>query len=995
MWIAGPVQPNGKTGAMQLSRLIAASEAQRVQGPAAVQIAGLTADSREVEPGFLFAALPGSKTDGARFVPAAIAKGAVAVLAGPDAQFDVPTEVAVVRAAEPRRALSLMAAALHGPQPATIVAVTGTNGKTSIAEFTRQIFAACGRKAASLGTIGVVKPDGAVYGSLTTPDPVTLHKTLAELAVEGVTHVALEASSHGLDQFRLDGVKLTAAAFNNLGRDHLDYHPTMEAYLAAKLRLFRALMQPAQTVVVNADGPAASEAAAAARARSLNVIETGNAGATIKLVRAERIGFGQKLRIAHAGVTYDIDLGLIGDYQAGNALVAAGLAIAAGEDPARAIRAIGSLKGVSGRLEVVAETKGATVVVDYAHKPEALEAAITALRPFAKRLVCAFGCGGDRDKGKRPIMGAIAARMCDAVIITDDNPRTEEPAIIRQEIMGGVAGTAPLGDVREIGDRAAAIRTGIAMLAAGDVLLVAGKGHETGQIVGNKTLPFSDQQEVLKAIREEGHGASPPVSGAASPLWSWDELIAASGGQADGMPPDPITGFSIDTRSIAPGEVFVALKDQRDGHEFVGAAFERGAAAALVSATYARKPGDGALLRIREADDGPLGALRRIGAAARARLAAHARVIAITGSAGKTGTTAMMRAALSSAGKTHAPEKSFNNHWGVPLTLARMPRDARFAVFEIGMNHANEIRPLVKLVRPHVAIIVNVLPVHVGNFADGMIGVAKAKGEILEGLEPGGVAVLPRDNPHFPLLDQAAKAQSAKVVTFGVSVDAKVRAQHMRNSPAGSDVTLPDGTRYRLNIPGEHIAINSLAVVAALRELGVSLDATLAIQSVTATAGRGGQRRCLLKAPDGRGLDDILLIDESYNANPASMRAALAVLGRTTYGPAGRRIAVMGDMRELGDLGPELHKSLIDAIAPNKVDRVFACGPLMKGLFDLLPAERRGAWGERSTDLVAPLMAALQPGDVVMIKGSLGTNMAPIVKELDRRDADLRGDGKR
>ncbi len=974
---------------MQLSRLIAASEAQQVHGPAAVEIADLTADSREVKPGSLFAALAGSKTDGARFVPAALTKGAVAILAGLDTKLDVPADVAVVRATEPRRALSLMAAALYGPQPASIVAVTGTNGKTSIAEFTRQIFAACGRQAASLGTIGVVKPDGSVYGSLTTPDPVTLHKTLASLAAEGVTHVALEASSHGLDQFRLDGVRMTAAAFNNLGRDHLDYHSTMEAYLETKLRLFRELMQPGQTVVVNADGPASGDAAAAARARGLHVIDTGRAGATIKLVKAERAGFGQKLQVAHAGKTYDIDLVLIGDYQAGNALVAAGLAIAAGEDPARAIRAIGTLKGVSGRLEVVAETNGATIIVDYAHKPEALEAAIDALRPFAKRLVCAFGCGGDRDKGKRPIMGGIAARKADTVIVTDDNPRTEVPATIRAEIMRGASG----GDVREIGDRAAAIRAGIAMLGPGDVLLVAGKGHETGQIVGDKTLPFSDQEEVLKAIREAGGGRAPSVGGAASPLWSWDELITASGGRADGTPSGAITGFSIDTRSIAPGEVFVALRDQRDGHDFVSTAFERGAAAALVSESYARKAGDGVLLRVREFDDGPLGALRRIGAAARARLSREARVIAITGSAGKTGTTAMLRTALSSIAKTHAPEKSFNNHWGVPLTLARMPRDVRFAVIEIGMNHANEIRPLVTIVRPHVAVIVNVLPVHVGNFADGEVGVAKAKAEILEGLEPGGIAILPRDNPHFAFLAGAAEAEGAKALTFGRSVEADVHPQHVQSSATGSDVTLTDGTRYRLSIPGEHIAINSLAVVAGLIALGVSLDTISNLQSVAAAAGRGGQRRCRINVPDGRGLNDILLIDESYNANPASMRAALAVLGHTTHGPAARRIAVMGDMRELGDLGPQLHNSLIDAIAANKIDRVFACGPLMKGLFDLLPNELRGAWGQLSTDLIAPLTAALQPGDVVMVKGSLGTNMAPIVTELERRDAELRGDG--
>ncbi len=476
------------------------------------------------------------------------------------------------------------------------------------------------------------------------------------------------------------------------------------------------------------------------------------------------------------------------------------------------------------------------------------------------------------------------------------------------------------------------------------------------------------------------------------PLWTWVDLVRVSGGTVDGAPTRPITGFSIDTRSLVPGDAFVALKDQRDGHEFVTAAFARGAACALVDANYARKPGDGAL--IHGAD--PLQMLRRIGIAARARLKPSARVIAVTGSAGKTGTTAMLRAALATAGKTHAPEKSFNNHWGVPLTLARMPEDSDFGVFEIGMNHADEIRPLVKLVRPHLAIVTNVLPVHVGNFPDGETGVANAKAEIFEGLEAGCVAIIPRDGPHFELLEGKAEACGAKIVAFGHSSNADIYPKSLRVEPDQSTVELPSGPTYRLRTPGEHIALNSLAVVAVLQSLarnwGAKFDMDFALQAlqfITATPGRGAQRRYLIRAPGSVPLDDILLIDESYNANPASMRAALAVLVATAPAPGCRRIAVLGDMRELGELGPQLHQSLIDWIAPNKVDLVFACGPLMHGLFEQLPEARRGAWSEASTGLIAPLFNALRPGDVVMIKGSLGTNMAPIVNDFKVRDQRL------
>ena len=478
---------------MLLSTLIGAD----VTAPADagnLEIAGISADSRLVEPGYVFVAIAGTKADGARFIADAVAKGAAAVLVGTQAQV-ADVGVPVLRAEEPRRSLALMAARYFVAQPATVVAVTGTSGKTSVADFTRQIFASLGHQAASLGTIGVVKPDGSLYGSLTTPDPVSLHKILAKLAEEGVTHLALEASSHGLDQHRLDGVSIKAAAFTNLGRDHLDYHPTMEAYLAAKMRLFTEVLPEDGVAVLNADSAEGTEVAAAAQAGGRRVLTVGRAGEDLKLQRLVREGFAQRMSVGHEGRVYDVRLPLLGEYQASNALLAAGLAIATGESAGRVLPGLQGLHGVKGRLEIVGETQGGLAVVDYAHKPEALAAVLTALRPFATgKLICVVGCGGDRDKGKRPLMGAIAVEKSDIVIVTDDNPRSEKPAAIRAEILAGATGA------REIGDRAEAIRAGVAMLEHGDVLVVAGKGHETGQIVGDKVLPFSDHEELRKAL---------------------------------------------------------------------------------------------------------------------------------------------------------------------------------------------------------------------------------------------------------------------------------------------------------------------------------------------------------------------------------------------------------------------------------------------------------------------------------------------------------------
>src|SRR6201996_246973 len=463
----------------------------------AVEITGLAVDSRVVKPGELFFALAGSKTDGARFFDAAIARGAVAVASDhPPAHSGL---VPFVQTDNPRRALALAAARFYPRQPGTIAAVTGTSGKTSVAAFARQIWLSLGHASASIGTIGLVSPKRTIYGSLTTPDPIALHRQLAEIARDGVTHLALEASSHGPDQFRLDGVRVAAGGFTNLSRDHMDYHPDVAHYLAAKLRLFSDLVIDGGPAVISADHDVSQAVIDAARARKLRVMTVGakgdGAGEGIRLVGAEIDGLAQHLVLEHRGCPHKVRLPLVGEFQIENALVAAGLAIGTGSDPEPGFAALEHFEGAKGRLERVGEHNGAAIFVDYAHKPDALAKALQALRPYAKRkLVVVFGAGGDRDAGKRPLMGAIAADNADHIIITDDNPRSENPQMIRSAIL------AATKNAIEIGDRAEAIRTAIASLEPGDALLIAGKGHETGQIVGDVTLPFSDHEAVSAVL---------------------------------------------------------------------------------------------------------------------------------------------------------------------------------------------------------------------------------------------------------------------------------------------------------------------------------------------------------------------------------------------------------------------------------------------------------------------------------------------------------------
>ena len=461
------------------------------------EVAGLTADSRDVRSGFLFAALQGTQIDGRAYIGEAIDAGAVAILTQPGpSNEEIDADVAIITDPNPRQRYARMAARFYDPQPTTIAAVTGTNGKTSVVHFAQQIWASIGCQAAALGTLGVVGPKLQHEFKLTTPDPVALHRTLAELQRLGVEYVACEASSHGLSQYRLDGLKISAGAFTNLSRDHLDYHDTMETYRAAKLRLFEELLPADGAIVANVDAAEYAAIAKIADERSLRCITYGFKSGDLRCVSATPAKDGW--RIAHDvfGASFELDFPLYGRFQIANSLCAAGLVIASGIDPQAAISSLAHLKGVPGRMELATRLDtGAQVFIDYAHTPEALHTALDALRTHTSgRIVLVFGCGGDRDKGKRPEMGEVAATLADAVIVTDDNPRNEDAAVVRQDILSHCR------PAHEIGDRLEAIRAGVAMLQPDDALLVAGKGHETGQIVGPKTLPFNDLEAVRTSV---------------------------------------------------------------------------------------------------------------------------------------------------------------------------------------------------------------------------------------------------------------------------------------------------------------------------------------------------------------------------------------------------------------------------------------------------------------------------------------------------------------
>ncbi|MEX0759672.1 MAG: UDP-N-acetylmuramoyl-L-alanyl-D-glutamate--2,6-diaminopimelate ligase [Tistlia sp.] len=490
---------------MRLAELIDWETTVMSAAAARTEILGLTADSRRVEPGWLFAAIPGSRLDGRDYIDEAVARGASAVLAPAGTRLkDYGREVALIEDAEPRRALAHLAAGFHGEQPRVIAAVTGTNGKTSVASFARQLWELLGWPAASLGTHGQVPHRAHAPKALTTPAPVELSRCLAELKAAGFEHLALEASSHGLDQFRLDGLRLSAAAFTNLSRDHLDYHGSMAAYLAAKRRLFAELLPASGTAVLNADVPEYEALLALCRERGQRVLSYGRAGAELRLLDLTPESGRLVLRLSVFGKERSVALPVAGTFQAWNAMAALGLVLAdPAAAPCQATAALEQIGGVPGRVELVGHTPaGAAVYVDYAHTPGALETVLQAVRPHvAGRLFVVFGAGGDRAAAERPLMGEAAVANADLAIVTDDNPRSEPPAAIRAEILAAAPGAL------EIGDRRSAIEQAVGLLEAGDALVIAGKGHEAGQIVGDRVLPFDDRLVAGDAIAKLGAGA--------------------------------------------------------------------------------------------------------------------------------------------------------------------------------------------------------------------------------------------------------------------------------------------------------------------------------------------------------------------------------------------------------------------------------------------------------------------------------------------------------
>lgn len=978
-----------------------------------VEVVRVVADSRLVRPGDLFVAANGARHRGVDHVPAALQAGAVALV------VDAPVSLAqceawnvpVVRVSRARSAIGPLAAALwgHPSRRLQVIGVTGTNGKTTTAVLIAQLCNAAGGKAAAIGTLGTWTAEGVRPGQLTTPEPADLQQNLAQLCAEGFTHVAMEVSSHALDQGRVAGVHFAAAVWTNLSRDHLDYHGTVDHYAGAKARLFSEYGLAWSQCAVNSDDPQASGPWDRGQAQGWSMGGHPAAEHQVCDLRCDAKGLRFILRSADRA-DLQVAAPLIGRHNAENLTAALLACRMVGLDDAALTSACGHLKAPRGRLEPVANDRGALVVVDYAHTPDALEKVLGALRPLVApraRLLVVFGCGGDRDAGKRPLMGQVAGQLADLTVVTSDNPRSEQPAAIVAAVVPGLVAAEALelrgletphlaalgrrhGFLREV-DRGTALRLAIAALQPGDVLCIAGKGHEVTQTIGDQKLPFDDAEV---AARWLGFGASgahsargqAPAHRQVEPMnpgeFAFDGAAArrACGGHLVAVGSGPTRTLSTDSRQIAPGALFVALAGERfDGGAYVGEVLAHGAAG-VVCAVGKGQPhvlaADARGAWLLEVED-PLIALGELARAYRLRFALP--VLGVTGSNGKTTTKELAALALSPLGAVLATEGNHNNRIGVPQTVARLGAHHRVAVVEMGMSIPGEIKQLAHIGVPRVAIVTSVAEAHLLGLGT-LEAIADEKFDLPRSLPVDGVAILPADEP---TLKQRAGQLSCKIVWFGRDLgdvhllgpvqtgglDSDAPWQQFRASVGGTAVDV------RLPGLGVHLAHNALAALAAAWVLGVDLT--------QAAAALGDYRPVGQRMLPSR-IGPWLVLQDCYNANPRSTATALETLA-TLPGP---RAAVLGAMLELGPREGELHQQVARRAVELGIDLVVAVGPSAAMYAPGITGNHTQFVACNTHAEAAGLLAhRLNAGATLLVKGSRGARMEQVIAALQERFA--------
>ena len=895
-----------------------------------ITIKGLTSNSNNVRKGFVFFALKGNKLNGEKFIKVAIKKGAAAIVCSRSCKYTNKI-IPVIKSSNIRYLLSKASSIFFKLKPKNLIAVTGTNGKTSVADYFYQILTLCKIPVASIGTLGVKFKGKTIKTNLTTPDTVFLHQILEKIKKENIDNVIIEASSHGLHQKRLDNINFKAGIFTNLSQDHLDYHKTMRSYFNAKLILLNDILTKKKVIITDKAINQFSEIKKISLKNQLKLIEISKI--ENKLKRTLKLNFVQLKNIS--------------------------MAIAAAKlcniSEKRIFKILKKINDVNGRLELVKIfSKNIKVYIDFAHTPEALLESLKILRKYQNNNISlVFGCGGDRDFKKRPLMAKIASDNCKKIYVTDDNPRNEKPEKIRNEILKNINNN----NCFNIGSRTLAIKTAIKNADPNEIILVAGKGHETEQIYKNKIFKVSDKKIInnlkIKKVLNKNKNFEQNKK-------IFKEIYNT-------LSIKNFHGLAIDSRVVKKNNLFLTIRGKNNnGASFISQALKKGAKSIVSSKKIKKKKNK--IIKV----DNEIEFLNKF--AYKKRDNTNAKIIAITGSAGKTSLKNLVKHLLQSFGKTFCSPKSYNNHFGVPLSLSNLSIEHEYGVFEVGMSKAGEIDSLSKLIRPHIAIITNIGEAHIENFKN-LKGIAKAKSEIINNIERNGIIILNRDDRFFKYLEKKARLKKIKIITFGLSKKADIHPIY-RSTINKKNLSIKiNGEILKINFKYVNI-YNVLSSIALLKILNLNVKKIIKLlKNFEPSDGRGRIHKIK------RYNKHFKLIDESYNANPLSVKTAISNF-KSIKKLNLKKYLLLGDMLELGKKSEKLHYDLSKVINNSDIDKVFIKGNKSLLTYKNLNKEKRGNIFQHEEDVDFTLNNIIANNDYLMIKGSNATGLNNFSKKL-------------
>ena len=928
-----------------------------------IQVRGISFDSRKIKKRDIFFAIKGNQTSGIKFINEAILKGASVIISDKKIKYkNYPIPQILVK--DVRISLSEASSNFYKKKPHNIIAVTGTNGKSSVVNFFYQILNLNKVSVASIGTLGIFSKNYNKKTNLTSMDPLSLHKDLQILAKNKTNNVILEASSHGLDQKRLNNLNINTGIFTNLSHDHLDYHKNMQSYFNSKMYLFKELLNKNSKIITDEDNKEFKTIKRIAKARRIKKITIGSNSGNIKILYNKYKQNKQIVKISISSKIFEFKIPLIGYFQLKNLFMAILAALECGLNQNRIFNQIHKIKSVPGRLESVASlNNNSNIVVDFAHTPEALEQSLIALKEqFKREILIVFGCGGDRDKKKRFIMGKIASKYCRKIFVTDDNPRNENPKKIRNAIMKGCNKLAV-----NIGSRKKAIETAINELGSNEVLLVTGKGHEETQDYGNRIINFSDKKLIKKTIYKRRFSYKKN---------NYQNLLLKRIFDNKSLKNINYNGVSINTKTIKKNNLFFAIRGKNtDGHKFAKEAIKKGAIKSVVSKKI-KQLSNYKIIKVKNT----FSSLNNLAKVTRDN--SYAQIIAITGSVGKTTLKNLISFSLKNYGRVHHSPHSYNNKFGVPLSLANLKSNIDYGVFEIGMDKKGEIDNLSKIVKPDIAIITNISGAHFKNF-NTLEDIAKAKAEIINNISEGGNIVLNKDSKFFSFLSNKAKKRRINITSYSLKKRSDIFLLSIKK--------IKKYFRLKINVKNkifyfftkystDNFINNILACISTISVLNLNLN-------------KMEKKFIDFKIPEGRGDIRIVekfnkrfkFIDESYNANLLSMTSAIKNMNYYNGNKNYRKIVFLGDMLELGKKTKKFHRMLSTIINRSNIDKVYVYGKHIKETFNYLSTNKKGKVFRNLKDAYDHFSKILHNNDLLMVKGSNATGLNQFSKNIKRR----------